>query len=363
MLIVIPTYRRNAALKWVLQSVAQCHTDKIREPIRVLVVNNYPPARQEVERVVSEFSHERRIEWNVLCRQKTMPPVENWYSAIFDNALPNEIVYINGDDDLLMPWSLENRFAEIERLGSDMLLAQIDSGLFFFYSNAMRTYFVPVRSQTQERSATLLDTGTIFSYNPAHLSNHCYRNSERLRAGYEKAMSWCNAQEWLDSHYRTIFITLYLPYAVLLSGGSVAGLKQPCVIRGRDLEEVIAAPYGVPGWNHGFIHLCALGVLGNDELRDIRQLDPVRAQYRQEFAKWFLTCLWDSRVERSVLFETLRRVDFPVGELFSLRTLAGIRPILGNLTHLRGARLKRLCEKHSIPTEIFMKRLAARPSR
>jgi hypothetical protein len=322
-------------------------------------VNNYPPARQEVDAIVSEFSEEKRFEWNILCREKTLPPVENWYSAIFEKALPNEVVFINSDDDLFMPWSLNSRFAEIERLGSDMLLAQIDSELFF-YKNATRTYHTPEPSHTDNRSAALLDMGTVFSYNPVHLSNHCYRNSEKFRAGYGKALSWCNAQNWLDSHYRTIFITLYLPYAVLLSGGSVAGLQQGCIIRGRDTEEVISAPYGVPGWNHGFIHLCALGVLGNDELKDVRQLDRIRTQYRQEFARWFLTCLWDSRVKRSVLFETLRRVDFPIWRLFSVRTLAGIKQILGNLTHLRGARLKRQCERNSIPSDLFMKKLAAR---
>jgi len=362
MLIVIPTYRRNAALKWVLQSLVQCRTESIPEPIRVLVVNNYPPARQEIAAIVAEFSCEKRIEWNILYREETLPPVENWYSAIFATASPNEVVFINSDDDPFMPWSLESRFAEIERLGADMLLAQIDSELFF-YKGATRVYQTPELTHTEQCGAGLLGMEDVFSYTPAHLSNHCYRNSKGFRAGYDKGMSWCNAQDWLDSHNRTIFITLYLPFAILLSGGSVAGLQTPCTIRGRDTEEIVAAPYGVPSWNHGFIHLCALGVLGNPELGDIQELDRIRVQYRQEFTRWFLTCMWDSRVERSVLFETMRRVKFPIWRLLSAKTLAGIRPLLGEWMHLRGARLKRDCERNGIPTDAFMKQLARRQNR
>jgi hypothetical protein len=357
MLIVIPTYRRNATLKWVLQSLVQCRTESISEPIRVLVVNNYPPAREEITAIVSDFSHEKRFEWDILYREKTLPPVENWYSAIFEKALPNEVVFINSDDDLFFPGSIESRFAEIERLGAEMLLAQIDSGLFFC-KQATRTYYVSDFSDTEECSSALLNMGSVYSFAPQHLSNHCYRNTDKLRTGYEKAMLWCNAQDWLDYHNRTLYITLYLPYAILLSGGTVAGLRRRCIIRGRDAEEIAEAKYGITGWSHGFAVLCALGVLGNAELRDIKQLDIIRVQYREEFARWFLTCLWDSRVDRSMLFETLRRVELPISQLLSVKTLYGFKLILGDLLHMRGVRLRRACARNSIATEMFMKQLA-----
>jgi hypothetical protein len=357
MLIVIPTYRRNATLKWVLQSLVQCRTERIPEPIRVLVVNNYPPAREEITTTVSDFSREKRFEWEILYREKTLPPVENWYSAIFEKALPNEVVLINSDDDLFFPWSLENRFGEIGRLGAECLLAEIDTGLYFS-KKGTKVYYVSDLPDTKECSAALLNIGNIFSFTPVHLSNHCYRNTDKLRTGYEKAMSWCNAQDWLDNHNGTLYITLYLPYAILLSGGTVAGLQKRCIIRGRDAEEIAEARYGVPSWNHGFAVLCALGVLGNVELREIRQLDTIRIQYREEFARWFFTCLRDRRVDRSVLFETLRRVEFPISQLLSVRTLYGIKLILADLMRVRGVRLQRACARNSIQTDAFMKQLA-----
>lgn len=357
MLVVIPTFRRSATLRLVLQSLVQCRTAGIAETIRVLVVNNYPPAREQVSALVAEFSHEKRFEWDILNREKTIPPVENWYSAIFQEALPNEVVFINSDDDLFFPWSLENRFAEIERLGADLLLAQIDSGLFF-YQQATRVFHDSDFSDTGELSANLLDMGSVGSFFPQHLSNHCYRNTGRLRAGYDKAMSWCMTQDWLDSHNRTLFLVLYLPFAILLSGGAVAGLRRPCIMRGRDAEEIAEARYGVPSWNHAFAVLCAWGVFGNAELRDLEELDTIRIQYRDEFARWFLTCLWDPRVNRSVLLKTLRRVGFPVAHLLSIKVLQGVRPILGELTRMRGVRLQRVCARDSRPADLFMKQLA-----
>jgi hypothetical protein len=357
MLIVIPTYKRNTSLKRVLQSLIQCQTEGISEPIRVLVVNNYPLAKNEVREIVSEFVHERRFLWEVLYREKTLPPVENWYSPVLDRALPNEVVLLNADDDLFFPWSLENRFEEINRLDADLLHAQIDFGLFFCRQSSEVLYLSELPS-TKRRSADLVDFGQVYDYSPQHLSNHCYRNTEHFRAGLARAMEWCHAQDWLDFDSRTLNIPLYLSYAILLSGGRVAGLPRKCVIRGVSAEEIRQAKYGVPNWNHGFIHICALGVLNNADLKDIHQLDAIRRQYSDQFVKWFPTYLVDSRVNRMVLLETLQRVHFPVSRLFSAKVLFGFGLITKDLLRLRGLRLKRRCKQDSIPIEAFLQRIA-----
>lgn len=68
MLIVIPTYRRTDSLKWVLESLVKCRTRGIGEPIRVLVVNNHPAAKNSVAAVVSEYSRHSRFDWEILAR-------------------------------------------------------------------------------------------------------------------------------------------------------------------------------------------------------------------------------------------------------------------------------------------------------
>ena len=356
MLVVIPTFKRNACLRAVLQSLVQCKIDGVGETVRVVVVNNYPPAKEEIGAIVSEFLHVKRFQWDVLYREKTLPPIENWYSAIFARALPDEVVVLNGDDDLLLSWGLQERFAEIERLRADLLLAEI-AGELFFCKGATRAYCTTRAIDTGEDRAVTLDMGTVHLFAPQHVSNHCFRNTATFRAAYGRAMAWCKAQEWLDENTRTLFLPLYIPFAILLCGGRVGGLRRPCFLRGRDVEEIAEARFGVPACNHGFAHLCALGVLENGDLGPISELEPLRVQYREEFARWFLTCLWDARVGRSALGETLRRTNFQTSELYSLKTLQGIGLVALELLHLKGFRLRQRCKRHSVAMDEFMRTL------
>ncbi len=357
MLIVIPTYRRNACLRWVLQSLVQCRTERIDEPIRVVVVNNYPPAKAEIQSIVDRFAQHRQFSWKILFRETTLPAAENWYSSICEQAQPNEVVMINADDDLFFPWSLEDRYLEIRRLDAELLLARLDSSLIFS-EQAERACHLARFPAPQPVAARQLSFQQIDDFAPQHLSNHCYRFTERFRQSLARAQEWCDAQHWLDDHNRTLFITLYLPYAMLLCQGTVAGLATPCVMRGRELEELQAAKYGVPSWNHGFIHLCALGVLDNTDLRPIRELDLVREKFSDEFVRWFLTCLVDARVGRKQLRQTLGRVRFPVSRLASWKTLHGMNLILRDLMRVRGWRLGRASRRTSMPMQVFMDRLA-----
>lgn len=358
MLIVIPTYKRNACLKWVLKSLIQCRTENITEPIRVVVVNNYPPARDEIRTIVCEFSRDKRFLWDVLYRESTLPPIENWYSAIFELALPDEVVLLHGDDDLFLPWSIEKKFAEACRLNVDLLLSQIGLGLFFGEQTRKVLYTSSLPSESKS-CAEILNIGQVYDYAPQHVSNHCYRNTKSFKSGYAKAMSWCNAQDWVKYILRTANFPLYMSYAILLSGGRVGGLRSKCIIRGSDAEENRQLKYGTHEENHGFMHLLALGVLNNSELKEFSQLDSVRSAYTDPFIAWAITYLCDSRVGYTMLFETLRKLEFPVSRLFSYKAIHGFKLLFAELFGLRGVRLRRQMRYNSIPTETFMERLAA----
>jgi hypothetical protein len=360
MLIVIPTYKRNHCLKWVLQSLVQCKTDNIFEPVRVLVVNNYPPAREQIKNIVASFVHEKRFSWDVLCREKTLSAVENWYSAISDRALEGEVVFLNSDDDLFYPWSLEYRFEAITNFEADLLLAQID-GYLYFSKQATMVYQPLAFPNVDNVTASLLGYGQIYSYSPQAVSNHCYRNTNQFRAGLTKAMAWCQAQDWLDFNNQTQFITLYLPYAILLNGGKVAGLNKKCIILAKDIEEMRESKYGIPIANHGFMHLCALGVLNNEELGPLRELDLIRKDYSDEFLNWFLTCLFDKRVGMRKAISTLKKVGFPLRHFFSPRVLCGFDLIFRDLLGLNVFRLKKKCILGSVPAEKFLESLGSLP--
>ena len=189
---------------------------------------------------------------------------------------------------------------------------------------------------------------------PQHLSNHCYRNTQNFRVAYEKAMSWCEELNWLDYNNRTIFFPLYLACAIVYSGGKVAGIPIQAILRGRDLNEIINSPFGVPSWNHGFIHSCALIVLGNADLYQVTQLNNLRVSYLQEYVRWYLTYFFDSRLKWKVVLETQRRAGVTWSQILSPTLLQGISILVKDLVGLRGFKLSRIAKHESIGCEEFM---------
>lgn len=356
MLIVIPTYKRNHCLRWVIQSLVQCRVESIHESIRVLIVNNYPPNAKEIKLIVDEFVGYKRFSWDILFRDRTLMPVDNWYSAILDNALPDEIVFINSDDDLFLPWSLEHRYREIVRLDADTLFAQTCTTVYFSMAGE-RALCEHEIIYSKEIQASLLNISSVQWFSPQHLSNHCYKNSNVFRAALTKALTWCHELDWLDYNNRTLFVTLFLPIALLLIDGKVAGLPLECIIRGRDVEEIVESKYGVPSWNHGFIHLCALNILNNKELKKFNEFDSLREIYSAVFVQYFFTYLFDRRVGVKKVLQTMRRTNVPLTRIFSLKVIYGLELIIKDLLKLRGMRLVRESRMHSIKTSDFLKEI------
>ena len=357
MLIVIPTYKRNQCLRWVLQSVIQSEISRIHEPVRVLIVNNYPPDAEKIKGIVEPFSSDERFEWKILYRKVTLMPVDNWYSAIFDNARRDEVVFINSDDDLLLPHSLQRRYFEINELGSDLLLSQL-GGNILFSEDGQRVMGEPHRNVLCNQKSKILDIEEISSFAPQHLSNHCYRNTEKLQAAYRKAISWCQELDWLDENNRTIFLPLYLAYALLVCNGKVAGFQIHAVLRGRDLDEIASSKYGVPGWNHGFIHVCALIVLKNKDLGQYKSLDDIRRAYKREYLRWLATYFFDQRVGMKMWWRTHHETGLQFSNIKPSDILFGIGLIVKSALRLQGRKLRRAARGGSMRTEDFMVKLS-----
>jgi glycosyltransferase involved in cell wall biosynthesis len=358
MLIVIPTYKRNDCLKWVLQSLIQCRTSNIPEQIRVVVVNNYPPAASEIAEIVDHYKRDQRFFWEILYRKKSLIPADNWYSAIFEKALEDEVVFINSDDDLFTPESLEIRYQEIIRNDGDLLLSKLGPTVFF-HEKAERILVLNEQPKTTLQVSMRLEIDTLEAYDPQHLSNHCYRNTARLKQFFNKAMGWCDELYWLDENNRTIFLPLIFSFAIIISGGKVIGVPTPLIIRGQEIEEVRNAPYGVPSWNHGFIHLCALIIMNNKDLLGNKGLDNLRKNYHSTYVSWFLTYIFDRRLGWRVIIDTQRHAGFKWHSLMSMKILKGVRLIVVDWMGLRAYRVKKMVMSESVKTSTFMKKLNA----
>jgi hypothetical protein len=357
MLVVIPTYKRNECLRWVLQSLIQCHVDKIPDQVRVLVVNNYPPAADEIERIVNEFAQYKQFVWDILYRKKTLLPVENWFSAIFEWAHDDEVVVFNADDDLLLPLSLEVRYLEIIKSRADMLLAQAGPNIFFS-KGGEKIFCCDTLKHANHSNSVLLDFGTVQNYAPQHLSNHCYKNTVAFRHAYEKAMAWCDEMQWLDYNNRTIFLPLFLPFALMLDGRDVSGLSEQVFLRGRDVDEIRKSPFGIPSWNHGFIHSVALSVMGNSALKNIAELDNLRRNYLHEYIRWFPTYFFDPRLQWRNVILAKNMAGITWAQLLSPKLFFGIKLVIKELAGLRGIDLERRARRDSVAGEEFLERIA-----
>jgi len=180
MLIVIPTYNRIESLKYVLQSIVQSDVCGVSDSIRILIVNNYPPAAQDLKEMVDRFLEHDHFEWKILYRRETLPPAKNWYSAVTEYARPNEVVMMNSDDDLVFPWSIKSRYLAAVGGNADMVLAGLSDGVYFS-GDSQRILYPPEIFKPNPASMAKINMSSIVAFSPQHLSNHCYRNTSISR--------------------------------------------------------------------------------------------------------------------------------------------------------------------------------------
>jgi hypothetical protein len=295
-------------------------------------------------------------EWLVIDRERTLDPIENWYSAIGAVARENEVVFLHGDDDLFTPWGLIERYERLTASESDMLLSRSSYGLIFLAQRDDLVHLpedaVPVWKP--DPAVEQLELAELTDWGPAFLGNHTYRYSSGFRNALRKGFEWCNDQDWLDRNTRTLMLPYYLPFAIKLVGGSVIGYDQVCVIRGCGIEERLVSPFGVAGWNPGFLALCAYGVLNNSELCNNSELNRARREMLEMTISWFFTFYVDRRIPSRMRSETCYRIRIPRGAFLTRGLLQGIRRIVFQWFGLTGKRVQwRATRNHQRLSEVL----------
>ncbi|MHB0995544.1 MAG: glycosyltransferase family A protein [Elusimicrobiales bacterium] len=363
MLFVIPTFNRLGRLEWTLRSLLQAKMPA-GEPLRVCIANNAPGTASAVAEVVERAKAQpgaARAEWTFLNREKTLPPVENWYSAIKSQAKEGEVVFLHGDDDLLLPGGAAARQAAAASAGADMLMSRSLHSLYFLPGDE-RVYpsFGPAAGPA---GAELSDLGweDIDGWGPAFMGNHCYRYTPKFREALELSFKWCDKQEWLDWNTRALMLPYYLPFAVKLCGGRLLGLDSACVIRGTGLEETLKAPFGVPTWNPGFISLCATGVMSNRDLAGIGGLRTAHASLQSMASDWFLTYFIDKRIKPETRKETFKRLGLPTKAFFPASLMRGVSLIALGALGLRNLRVRLKASARAVPAADYLREILGKP--
>lgn len=359
MLVVIPTFRRNECLRWVLESLAHCTTTGVAEPVRVLVVANHPPAANEVEAIARPFFGRGGFEWRLLKRERTLDPVDNWYSAIREHARDGEIVLLHGDDDLFFPWSLEARWKMLQEAGADFLLTPFVSRVFFDKGGETAYFSGKLPSAPKTLAWQPWDYAAENAPEPSFIGAHAYRYGARLEAALRATLEACHTQTWVNRRNQELMLPFYLPFFLKRQDGGIIMSDLPCVLRGATISEICSSPFGVPSWNTCFVSLLALSMIKSGRLGCDSRLF-LYSELRFKCAlRDIPTMLVDKRVPFGVALKTMRAADVKFRYVLRPICWRAWIIVLLNAFGLVGFRLKKKAEKRSIPAQGFVHTIAA----
>lgn len=359
MIIFLPTYKRTTILPVVLQSILSADTQGIDERLLILVHNNYWPAKDLVEKIVSTLSEGTLFSYMVIHRRETLVPLDGWIDAILSTAYEGETIIILGDDDLLAPWGIRNRYREINRLDADFLLSDYVERVYFYDKGRLCWPNLP-RMPVSKGDEQAVDW--IFSL-PSHLKtpaihNHCYRNTPYFRDALKIAFDWCESQSWVPRTYSTGLIPSYLAYTVQTAGGRVVWLPEASVIRGAVYEESIRQDYA-DGGTVSFYSLLTLNTFTKAPfLGDLSQYENLRHTYLKSLRAGIWETFGNPNVDFSMIGAGLKESRLSWFDLFGPELL-NWRAVLRVFPLFRGWRLKKIARNGNalILTQDFLRQL------
>jgi hypothetical protein len=302
MLLLLPTYKRIDSLILVINSIynAELPILENNQKPRLIVLNNYPLnskiLNSQIEKI--KFSKESSKKWEtiIINRPVTLPPVENWYSAVFDNAEKDEIVFFVGDDDPITKDSLIKRYEILKENNATLILGRLVHGLIF--SDNCKKYFFSTINEKYDYKINKLRISDLWDWNSVHLSNHCFRFNKVFINSYSNAICWCKEQTIGDLDQRKLFITFYLTIAIHLNDGLILGYDSPVIFRGTSLEELRFSRYTVRSWNLGYISGLAYDLLNNNSLKSISGLREVRGHLLEVYYKYYVALFFDKNITK-----------------------------------------------------------------
>lgn len=314
MLVVVPTYKRLDCLRLSLLSVFNNELPH-NEPCRLVLSNNYPPHRADVEEIVATLQgHPNFNKWEIIFnhQRQTVPAVDNWYQTILDFAHEDEMVVLHGDDDLLTPWSLTDRLSWLRTHQADFLLTGVCSGLTFLSATSIH-YRGNWPRRHRDGAGQVLSISNFEEFGNVFIGSHTYRFTPHFTVAIEKAKTWTEIQTWVDYSTRNLMFPYYLLLAIHLTPAKVVGCHWHGCIRGTSLEEKIKAPFNQSyGWNSGVLLMLMMEVINQTELKD-KSIEKTRTNLKNEAANWYLTLFLDPRVPPLVRKELLTRVKLKLG--------------------------------------------------
>lgn len=292
--VVVPTHRKPGPLAWTLTSILGQKLDPgVARRARVVVVNNddqqTAPVERAVERAVSIAGH-GPWEVRVVHRKPPMYPVYSWYEGIREFTDENDLVFLNGDDDIMLPGGIAARIRMIEQGSWDMLITAALTGLFFtgtpddeevaaLLPPDLGGWQTPVWREPQPLTGPgLNDVCAIF------ISNHLYRNTPLFWEAYRETLALMSSVP-AGGDDRFAMLPQFLPLP-LIESGRIGASAMPACIRGQAAHDVVGSSSGRINWvRPGYYYASCLYLLDN-ALHHRTDLETLRRAYRELTQRW-----------------------------------------------------------------------------
>lgn len=358
MIIFLPTYKRTKMLPLVIRSILDADVNGIDERLVILLRNNHYPSKSEIDSVVATLGNVAPFELQVVHREK-MGFFNKDLETIFAHAKEGETIALLGDDDLLAPWGLRNRYREINQQKADFLLSHYVQRVYFFDGGKMCWPDIPaIKTPTRDEAAVPWTFTTAGHVHTMALFNHCWRNTPAFQAGLERATCWADLQQNWSGIYNVGLIPSWLPYTIQASGGKVLSLQEHSVIRGSIFEEAVRQDYA-DGGTTSFYSLLTYNIFSNPEIFPNQER---YVEIKKMYLKGLQSGLWENLGNRNVTFTMLNTglkasglswFDLLGPELLNYRSLLRLFPFF------RGWTLKKKVkdQRSLIPTHEFMELL------
>ncbi len=335
--VILPTFKRPGPLVWSLLSVLHQNVGDGDARHSLVVLNNdteREPVEKAVAKALSEATHGN---WTVevIHRDPPMDPVLSWYGGIREYARSGDVVFLHGDDDLMLPGSLAARSAILEESGAPILLTLSRSGLVFEEGDAARAFFpAPIGSTESARDWRFVAPHEMTRFGPAFIGNHAYRASQEFFAGFDEVLSLMRSVP-LEGRQQLAMLPYFLPLP-FLSAKRVAGAEIAGTLRGMRLEEAVGHRFGHFNWVPGLLYAASLLLLESPPLRDRAELAGMREEMLRNVHRWYVPSMVDRETrlqfrhfQRALGVPRLRHAsDLAAGAWMTAKTLAGGQALL-----------------------------------
>jgi hypothetical protein len=340
MLVVVPSHKRLPLLRWSVLSVLRAGREVAGEK-RLLVVGNHPPSNDETRRLLEEWCREEPAAagWDTefIGRPVSMDPVDSWYGAITDHAREGEVVFLHGDDDLVMPGGFSTRADALARSEAPILISRHLGKLI--YRGSDRCHLPDWSGVGPAPVARPMKAGDELLGNAPFIGNHAYRFNDAFRRTLDATFAECERQDWLPRRERTLMLPYYLPFMAIAGGHEVLGLDHPCEIRGNDLDEIVRSPFRNANWSNGFLYGITLDLLHHGTLAGLEGMAAERELYGRLTAECYLAVIADRRLDPAVKAIWREKVK-PLVAGRTTSIARGALPVAGELSGLTRLRLR-----------------------